>query len=239
LDPRTALSIAPPMRGSGWINLNSCCDASMNHRSIREVLDAERYIKPELFGIDWSRIENQQLHTGDGNQNDQYFGFGDDILSVAPGTVTAVRDDMPDQAPNQTPTGVTTLDDFIGNHVVVQIQPDVWALYAHLQAGSVAVRVGDQVTTGQVLGRLGNSGNSFGAHLHFQLSDGPVALTSDSVPFVFDRYTITGIVDVAAVEAASEAPEGAGEDVASVPINVASAPQAGTYPLALTVQEFP
>jgi hypothetical protein len=237
VDPRGPLTIAPPLRGTGWINLNSCCDASVNHRSIREALDGAQYIKPEMFAIDWERLRDGQLYSGDGNQNEQYVGFGADVVSVAPGTVVEVRDDMPDQMPNQAPTGVNALDDYIGNHVVVQIQPDVWALYAHLQSGSVAVHLGDQVTTGQLLGRLGNSGNSFGAHLHFQLSDGPVALTSNSLPFVLDRYTLAGIVDLAAAEAAAEAPEGA--DVASVPINVTSVAQTGTYPLALTLQDFP
>jgi hypothetical protein len=244
VDPRTALAIASPVQGSGWLNANGCCDASLNHRYIREALNGYRYIKPETFAIDWLQLKNGQLYMGDGMQNEQYFDFGADIVSVAPGTVVSVRDGMPEQTPNQAPVGVNAVDDYIGNHVVVQLKPDVWALYAHLQTGSVAVRVGDQVATGQLLGRVGNSGNSFGPHLHFQLSDGPVALTSESVPYVFDRYTLAGMVDVAAVEAAASTPEGGSVaggagPLKSVPINATSLVQTGTYPLALTVQDFP
>ena len=55
--------------------------------------------------------------------------------------------------------------DFAGNQVVVRIQPGVFATYAHLQPGSIAVGVGEQVRTGQRLGRLGSSGNSTAPHL--------------------------------------------------------------------------
>ena len=48
------------------------------------------------------------------------------------------------------------------------------AVYAHLQHGSLAVRAGQRVQTGQVLGRVGNTGYSTAAHLHFavQHNDG-------------------------------------------------------------------
>ena len=80
--------------------------------------------------------------------------------------------------------------------------PAVWVTYAHLQPGSIPVALGDRVTTGQLLGRLGNTGNSTGPHLHFQLADGPDVLTSNSLPFVFDRYTLAGAIDPVAAEAA-------------------------------------
>jgi hypothetical protein len=72
----------------------------------------------------------------------------------------------------------------------------VYAQYYHLQPGSIDVQKGEHVKTGQLLGKLGNSGNSSGPHLHFGLSTGPEALTSDSLPFVFDRYTWAGSVDL-------------------------------------------
>ena len=97
-------------------------------------------------------------------------------------------------------------EDIGGNQVVVQIRPDVWAMYEHLQPGSIDVRVGDRVAAGQPLGRLGNSGNSDAPHLHFQLSDGPDILTSNSLPYLFDRYTLSGKVDGDAYAAAFSDP---------------------------------
>lgn len=56
------------------------------------------------------------------------------------------------------------------------------------------MKVGDRVTRGQVLGRLGNSGNSSEVHLHFQLQRSPALLTGDNVPFEIDTLTYQGSV---------------------------------------------
>ena len=45
-----------------------------------------------------------------------------------------------------------------------------YALYAHLDTGSIRVKVGDKVQRGQIVGKVGNTGNSTGPHLHFQLT---------------------------------------------------------------------
>ncbi len=234
VDPRAPLVIAPPLRGAGWLNANGCCIADTPHRAARLAIDGERYVKFETFAIDWLRLQDGRSYAGDGSRNEQYFAFGAEILSVADGTVVAVRDGMPEEAPHQPTVAVRHPADYAGNHVVVQIQPDVWAVYAHLQPGSVAVQVGDRVTTGRRLGLLGNTGNTTEAHLHFQLSDGPDVLASTSLPFVFDRYTLAGTVDAEAFVAALIDPS-----APAPPIVGPSSTQIDTHPLVLTVQDFP
>ena len=56
-----------------------------------------------------------------------------------------------------------------GNYVKIKHDNGMYTLYAHLKYGSVAVKVGDRVTKGQVVGAMGNTGYSFGAHLHFEV----------------------------------------------------------------------
>ncbi len=239
VDSREPVVIAPPLRGAGWLAGSGCCRAYSVHRSPRLVVDGASYIKPETFAIDWDQLRAGQVFAGDGSQNQQYFAFGADILSVADGTVVSVRDGLPDQTPNQLPTGVEQPEDYIGNHVIVQIQPGVWAIYAHLESGSIAVQVGDRVATGSLLGRLGNSGNSFSPHLHFQLSDGPDVLTSNSLPYVLDRYTLVGTASTASIE--EEAPDLIETPSVSPQVRIAGMPtvQSSTYPLVATVQDFP
>ena len=65
------------------------------------------------------------------------------------------------------------------------------AIYAHLQPGSITVAPGDNVITGHILGKIGNSGNSLAPHLHFGLLDWPQPETANILPFVLDRYTLT------------------------------------------------
>jgi murein DD-endopeptidase MepM/ murein hydrolase activator NlpD len=65
-------------------------------------------------------------------------------------------------------------------------------LYAHLQPGSIRVHRGDKVSRGQVLGLVGNTGNSLAPHLHFQLMDGPLSLGANGLPYEIDEFAVTG-----------------------------------------------
>lgn len=59
-----------------------------------------------------------------------------------------------------------------GNYVMIQHSDGVISLYAHLHQNSITVRKGDVVKQGQVIGKMGSSGNSTGTHLHFELRSG-------------------------------------------------------------------
>lgn len=64
-----------------------------------------------------------------------------------------------------------------GVHVTIEHDVDgvtFRSAYAHMQTGSMTLQIGDTVQRGQVIGRVGNTGQSFGAHLHFviQTADG-------------------------------------------------------------------
>ncbi|MCU0504555.1 MAG: M23 family metallopeptidase [Chloroflexi bacterium] len=79
----------------------------------------------------------------------------------------------------------------LGNHVILRCG-DVYAGFAHLVPGSVAVASGAHVRTGDVLGRVGTTGNSSMPHLHFQLMDGPDPLTARGVACAFRAYEVEG-----------------------------------------------
>lgn len=55
-----------------------------------------------------------------------------------------------------------------GNQVVQKVDGG-WVIYAHLNA--VRCKPGQRVTKGQIIGESGNSGNSSGPHLHFEMRD--------------------------------------------------------------------
>jgi Peptidase family M23 len=222
IDAQEPTIIAAPLKGQAWLNANSCCVPDLPHRSGRVAVGGNSIKKFEEFAIDWVLTRNGRIFDGDGARNEQWYGFGADVLAVADGSVASVFDGMPNQVPNTPATGLRGPRDYSGNQVSVQISPGVWAIYAHLQPGSITVKTGDQVKKGQVLGRLGNSGNSTGPHLHFQLSDGPEITTSNSVPFSLDAFWLVGTVD---------APDG------PPPLRVTgpSRQVSNAYPLAYTV----
>ncbi len=233
VDDRAPVVIAPPVHGPGWLNAFSCCDASSIHRGVRAAADGARIVKSETFAIDWILLQDNRLFEGGGARNEHWFAYGAEVTAVAPGTVVSARDGLADGTPKSLPSTLQEPREGAGNHVIVQIEPGVWAFYAHLQTGSVAVEIGDQVVTGQSIGRLGNSGNSIGPHLHFGLIDGPNPLTANSVPMVIDHYNLTGSVDPASLFASLSDPE-----ALTLRMEDTAQPQSGTLPLNMTITDF-
>ena len=78
--------------------------------------------------------------------------------------------------------------------MILDLGDGVFAMYARMTAGSLTVKAGDKVTEGQVLGKLGNTGNANASHLHFQLMDGPSLLESDSLPYELKGFDYSGQV---------------------------------------------
>ncbi len=191
---RPAVSLAPPLRGGQYLNFNGCCGLSP-HRTAIAPVDGTPWLS-ERFANDFIQIDAQgRGGAGDLSRNESFFTFGDPVYAVADGRVVRTLNDLPENTPLMEPPAisfnpVTTL----GNHVVLKLRGDRYAAYAHLQTGSVRVRRGQRVRRGDVLGRVGNTGQSGGAHLHFQVSDGPDPVASDGVPYVFGRLALVGTV---------------------------------------------
>jgi murein DD-endopeptidase MepM/ murein hydrolase activator NlpD len=58
-----------------------------------------------------------------------------------------------------------------GNHVAINCG-EFFLILAHLRQGSIAVAAGDTVKAGDILGQMGNSGNSSEPHLHLHAQRG-------------------------------------------------------------------
>ena len=102
-----------------------------------------------------------------------------------------IQDDLSEQVPGELPAGATAASAG-GNYVVVDIGNGHYAFYAHLKPDTLTVAEGDEVTKGQVLGLLGNTGNGDGPHLHFHVMDGPGPLTSNGLPYQFESFEVQG-----------------------------------------------
>ncbi|SMP65947.1 M23 family metallopeptidase [Anoxynatronum buryatiense] len=77
-----------------------------------------------------------------------------------------------------------------GNYIIVKYGDDVYAALVHLQTGSILVSVDQRVKKGDVIGRVGHSGNSFAPHLHFQLMDSIDMNTAKGLPCAFEQYEV-------------------------------------------------
>ena len=83
-----------------------------------------------------------------------------------------------------------TIQSVAGNYIIMKCSNDVYAGLVHLQKGSIRVSIGQSVKKGDVIGKVGHSGNSFSPHLHFQLMDSSDILSARGLPCAFEQYEL-------------------------------------------------
>lgn len=85
-----------------------------------------------------------------------------------------------------------------GNCVKIKHNNGMFTLYAHLD--TVSVELNQQVTKGQLIGRMGNTGNSYGAHTHFEVRDNndnrinPTLYLNADLPNTSSNVDYTGVI---------------------------------------------
>ncbi|MCD4785530.1 MAG: M23 family metallopeptidase [Candidatus Eremiobacteraeota bacterium] len=195
------IRIHSPLFGNGWlaaegpININGYS----HHRFGIIPFKGKAWI-PQRFAIDWMKFgPDGELFHGDPSKNENWYCYGKKIHSVADGIVVEAMDGVPENVPLAKEKAVPmTLENICGNYALIDIGNGHYALYAHMIPGSVKVKKGDKVKTGQVLGLLGNSGNSTAPHLHFHISTTPSGnlLASEGLPFEIGSFLYEGKIPV-------------------------------------------
>ena len=228
--------IGPPLEGKGWIAADGCCTAKRHIRAIMPINGRLRVA--QRFAIDWVLINDEQrLFAGDPSDVKSYFAYGKKVLAVSDATVVSAIDKYENQVPGKLPSDMT-LAEVYGNHVVLDLGNEQFAFYAHFQPGSLrehGVKVGDRVCRGQVLGLVGNSGNTSSPHLHFHVMSSPSPLGSDGIPYVIEDFELLGRAP------STEAIDKAEQD--GTPLVVQEVDHSGKHseelPLDLSVVAFP
>jgi hypothetical protein len=192
IDRRPVIVISPPLRGKGWMASNGPSPTSIHRRALLP-LDGHAAIG-QRFAIDWGQLyPDGEWYRGDPLSNKSYRSYGQMVYAVADGAITEAKDGIPENTPGPTSRAVEmTLETMPGNHLIEQIGDGLYAAYAHLQPGSLHVKVGDHVHRGQELGLLGNSGNSTAPHLHFQICDANSMLGCEGLPYAFKSFEVEG-----------------------------------------------
>jgi murein DD-endopeptidase len=192
-----AVRVSAPLRGE-WMAANGPNNFS-GHRRTQLGLNGSVAIA-QRFGIDFLQVDEQgRTFTGtDSTNNKSYYAYGENIHAVGDGRVVAIKDSIPENAPRSPVARAVPIDlvTVAGNHVVVDMGGGNFAFYAHIQPGTLRVKLGDRVKRGQVLGLVGNSGNSTEPHLHFHIVDGVAAGTStlgaEGVPYAIESFELIG-----------------------------------------------
>jgi murein DD-endopeptidase MepM/ murein hydrolase activator NlpD len=167
-----------------------------------------RWVANEEFALDLVLIgPNQRSRLGDANVPEDYYAYGQNVLSIGAGTVVAVEAGMKETYAAFQKDGEST-DEFeartaklqdqfmeqgiyavLGNYLSIKHAGGEFSHYAHLADGSVSLAIGDTVTQGQIIGKVGQTGNSTEPHLHFQLTDAGDPLYAQGLPIIFTNAT--------------------------------------------------
>lgn len=190
VDRRDVITVGPPLRGSNYVAADSCCDA-VRHTRAALPINGQIWLA-QRYAVDYEQLDSKdRIYNGPRNDNESYVIYGEEALAVADGTVVRVIDGIAENVPGEYPEGIT-IEEADGNAVILDLGGDNYALYAHFQPGSIRGQEGDRVERGDVLGLVGNSGNSVAPHLHFHVMSRPLSLASNGLPYAIDSYMILG-----------------------------------------------
>jgi hypothetical protein len=164
-----------------------------------------RTCRAEEFAVDM--VAARQRHDGnlvtriEGATNSvrDYLIYGADVHAIGDGVVTRVSNLFPDALLDTIDEGysvrkaqaVSEMSVKIGrwasdgNYVVIDHENGEYSHYCHLKENSIAVQAGERVQQGQVIGCVGNTGNSSVPHLHLHLMDAPFEAQANGLPILF------------------------------------------------------
>lgn len=191
--------ISPPLRGDNWLTTSFGRQKRTGHSRLVFTTGGHATIA-QRFAVDLGRfvggpeilVSQSFLFPGvEGNEGSR--SWGEEVLAVADGVVRAVTEGIPDNEGPERAVDIS-LQTAGGNSVLLDIGDDRYAYYAHLQQGSIRVSAGQTVEAGQVLGVIGNSGNTGSPHLHFHMTlGGGEPWGGEGIPFVIDRFDLVGM----------------------------------------------
>lgn len=194
LDDTAVTRIASPVKDGVWYFAELGA-----HEHHAKFLDFE-YAHPvnsQRWAVDLLKVwlEDESVCREDCSRNEQFATYAQPFYAVADGTVVAVYDGVVDNLPGQVPEDLSS-QEHAGNYILQDLGEGIYALYAHAQPNSLLVKVGEQLTQGQPLGHIGNSGNSTAPHLHFhlvelkmdELKDNLQVFNGEGVPFTFEQF---------------------------------------------------
>jgi hypothetical protein len=191
---RKPLVIEPPLRGERWLAAEAASNTT-GHRRTPLYIDGAPYFA-QRYAVDWLQFgPDWKLFKGAPEMNENWYCYGAEIHAVADGLVIEIQEGIIENVPLSEKMAVEiNLQSAPGNYVLIDHGGDNFALYAHMLPGSISVKEGEQVKAGQVIGNLGNSGNSGAPHLHFHIGHRKSPLGTHGVPYHLQSFERLGNV---------------------------------------------
>ncbi|ADU29433.1 M23 family metallopeptidase [Evansella cellulosilytica] len=205
IDTREPIIVEFPMRGE-WLSPNTPGSRIPSHGTNKF---GSRYAY-DFIQVDWERkgwpayrvslsqylLFGVPLH--------EYYCWGQEVYAPCDGVIVQAEDGYEERARTNLLSDMSNayknaryfdpkkddVQSVAGNYIIMKCGDNVYAALVHLQVGSIKVSVGQRIKKGELVGRVGHSGNSFAPHLHFQLMDSSDINTANGLPSAFEQYEV-------------------------------------------------
>lgn len=205
IEMKDPIIVAFPLRGE-WLSPNTPGTKIPSHGTNQL---GTRYAY-DFIQVDWERTGYPAYRVSlpqyllFGVPLNEYYCWGQEVYAPCDGIVVRAEDGYEERTRTNLFSDLTNAyknahyfnpakDDVqlvAGNYIIIECGDSIYAALVHLQTVSIQVSVGQSVKKGDVIGRVGHSGNSFAPHLHFQLMDSCDITTANGLPCAFEQYEI-------------------------------------------------
>ncbi len=187
-------SLVPPLHGANWIAADGPGNDAENHHRRGVVVLGGHAVDSRRDAIEWKKVKDSVSFSGDPRNVHSYFCYAENVFAVADGRVIRAKDGLPDNVPGHGeafhPAAPLNFETIAGNSITIDLGNGHYAYYMHLQPGSLLVKAGDRVHRGQILARIGASGDAREPHLHFEVTTSPKLLFGEGIPYSITRYRL-------------------------------------------------
>jgi Peptidase family M23 len=168
------VDLAFPLKDGTYLVVNGGSNIRVNPHLMTLDASMARFhaYRGQSYGVDIVKLDEWGFRARGLQPSDPaaYVIYGTPVYAPCSGVVRVAMDGLPDMRVPQ-----MDREHMAGNYVLLRCK-DADVLLGHLKPGSLKVRVGDQITAGQPIGAVGNTGNTGEPHLHIHAQQAGTAL---------------------------------------------------------------
>ncbi len=148
-------------------------------------------ILSQRYAYDLEIRKNDLPYHDDYKENKNYYSYLKNIICPCDGWVIKVENSYDNTRILENRPVINDIKDPCGNHIIIKHPHNEYSFICHLEKNTITVHEGDLVKEGEILGKVGNSGNTQGPHIHFHLQNSPDIITGKGIKIKMkNTYTI-------------------------------------------------
>ncbi len=161
-----------------WLVYEGGRDIYQNNRAYRTV---------DRYSLVFTLLKDGKPFSGDGSKNEDYFCYGQPVMTPADGTVVLINNTYADNLPGRSEEVMPG-----GNRVLISHGHQEYSIFMHLKQNSIKVKTGQKLKQGDVIAECGNSGSSPAPNVEYRLQNSSGRPMPFSLPAQFLDYVADG-----------------------------------------------